>query len=95
MYTHSEGQATYERPQAQSQLVQSLTGSFFLNFTSFALISVFYGLSREYRYEVAAFTINWFALIGSGIALSIVFRSALIQTEGGKKAKFSTQSANL
>jgi hypothetical protein len=30
MYTHSEGQATYERPLAQSQLVQSLSGSFFL-----------------------------------------------------------------
>jgi hypothetical protein len=30
MYTHSEGQATYERPLAQSQLVQSLSGSFFM-----------------------------------------------------------------
>lgn len=29
-YTHSEGAATYERPLPQSQLVQSLTGSFFL-----------------------------------------------------------------
>lgn len=40
-YTHSEGAATYERPLAQSQLVQSLTGSFLL-----------ISLKRAFRLEI-------------------------------------------
>jgi hypothetical protein len=71
------------------------TGSFLLNAVSFALISAFYGISREYRFEVAAFTINWLALIASGILLSIVFRRSLGAEAPNKKAQLSTQGANL
>jgi hypothetical protein len=44
------------------------------------LFSVFYGIFREYRFEVAAFSINWLALVASGILLSIVFKRALATT---------------
>lgn len=71
------------------------TGNFLLTFVSFILFSIFYGIFREYRFEIAAISVNWLALIASGIPLSMIFRRALIQTETGKKAKLSTQSANV
>ena len=70
-------------------------GNFFLTAVSFGLFIGFYGIFREYRFEVVAFTTNWFALIGSGISLSIVFRRALVQVAGNPKAKFSTRNAHV
>jgi hypothetical protein len=48
--------------------------SFLLTFSAFILISVLYGIHREYRFEVAVITINWTTLIIVGILLSIQFR---------------------
>jgi hypothetical protein len=70
-------------------------GNFLLTTVSFALFTVFYGIFREYRFEVAAFAINWLALISSGIALSIIFRRALVQAADNPKARFSTRSASI
>lgn len=50
-------------------------GCFVLTLLSFILYSIFYGIFREYRFEVAAISINWLALIVSGIFLSIFFKS--------------------
>ena len=52
-------------------------GCFALNSIAFALYSGFYGIYREYRFEIATISINWLTLIISGIFLSIVFRGAL------------------
>jgi hypothetical protein len=46
-----------------------------LNLAAFAFYAAAYGIHREYRFEVAAITINWLALIVSGILLGRVFRS--------------------
>jgi hypothetical protein len=37
-----------------------------------------YGIFREYRFEIAAISFNWLALIVSGIILSVVVRRAMI-----------------
>lgn len=39
----------------------------------FALIVLQYGIYREYRFEIAAISINWMTLIISGVLLSFVF----------------------
>jgi len=52
--------------------------SFVLTALSLILFSIFYGIYREYRFELAAISFNWLALIASGIPLSIVFRRALL-----------------
>jgi hypothetical protein len=54
--------------------------SFFLMIISFVLISISYGIYREYRFEVAAITIDWLALIIAGIPLSFVFKRAKTRT---------------
>jgi len=69
------------------------TGNFVLNAASFALFTVYYGIFREYRFEVAAFSINWLALVTSGIFLSVVFRRALTEISPKQKSKLATQSA--
>ena len=69
------------------------TGNFVLNALSFTLFTVFYGIFREYRFEVAAFSINWLALVTSGIFLSIVFRKTLRERFPKQGSKLSTQSA--
>jgi hypothetical protein len=51
--------------------------NFVLNALSLTLISIFYGIQREYRFEIATISFNWLALISSGILLSIVFRRAI------------------
>lgn len=51
--------------------------NFILTMGSFILISAIYGIFREYRFEVAAISFDWLALIISGILLSIVFRRAI------------------
>lgn len=48
--------------------------SFILIIISFILINLKYGIKREYRFEVAAITKDWMALIVSGILVSILFR---------------------
>jgi hypothetical protein len=70
-------------------------GDFVLTAVSFALFTVFYGIFREYRFEVAAFSINWLALITSGILLSIIFRKAMTEVPRKQKAKLSTQNAGV
>ena len=48
--------------------------AFILTIVSLAAVSLIYGLDRQYRFEVAAISINWLVLIVNGILLSIVFR---------------------
>jgi hypothetical protein len=62
------------------------TASFLLIAISFALYSVFYGIQREYRFEVATISINWLTLIISGILLSMVFRRAMADSLLSKEA---------
>jgi uncharacterized protein with PQ loop repeat len=65
---------------------------FALNTLSFLLYAIFYGVLREYRFEVTTISINWLTLIVAGILLSVVFRRAL-QGRPSPKAGLSTQSA--
>jgi hypothetical protein len=51
--------------------------SFILTIISLIIISILYGINREYRFEVAVITINWTVLIVSGILLSVVFKRAM------------------
>jgi hypothetical protein len=48
--------------------------SFILMILSFILISLKYGIKREYRFEVAAITIDYMALFVSGLLMSRLFR---------------------
>ncbi len=48
--------------------------SFVLACISLVLISIIYGIHREYRFEVAVITINWTTLIIAGILLSLHFK---------------------
>ena len=70
-------------------------GNFLLTAVSFAWVAVTYGIFREYRFEVAAFVINWLALIASGILLSVIFRKAMTEVPRTQKTKLSTQSAGV
>jgi hypothetical protein len=70
-------------------------GNFLLTAVSFTLFTVFYGIFREYRFEVAAFSINWLALVASGILLSVIFRKAMTEASRKQKTKLSTQSAGV
>jgi hypothetical protein len=63
---------------------------FVLTSIAFILYSIFYGIQREYRFEVAAISINWLTLIVSGILLSIVFRRALAESAPRQTASFAT-----
>ena len=72
-------------------------GNFLLTAVSFTLFTVSYGIFREYRFEVAAFAINWLALIASGILLSIFFRRALVSSlkpiaRSKEKSKIATSA---
>ena len=79
---------------AEKALRWIFIGDFILTAVSFALFTVFYGIFREYRFEVAAFAINWLALIASGILLSIVFRRAMAGSLLPQKTLLSPQNAN-
>jgi hypothetical protein len=70
-------------------------GDFVLTAIFFALFTVFYGIFREYRFEVAAFSINWLALVASGILLSVIFRRAMTEAPRTQKTKLSTQNAGV
>jgi hypothetical protein len=66
---------------------------FALTVVSLILFSVFYGIYREYRFEIAAISFNWLTLIVSGILLSVVFRRALAEAPPEHKTFLSPQSA--
>jgi cytochrome c oxidase subunit IV len=51
----------------------TLVISFLLTVSAFVFFSVQYGLFREYRFEVAAISINWLTLLVSGTVLAILF----------------------
>ena len=51
--------------------------SFLLALLALIVISVQYGIEREYRFEVAVISINWLVLIVTGVLLSMVFRRAM------------------
>lgn len=69
-------------------------GCFTLTAISFTLYSIFYGIYREYRFEVATISINWLTLIVSGILLSVVFRRAMADSLLTRKALLSHQNGN-
>jgi hypothetical protein len=48
--------------------------SFFMTLISFIIISLIYGISREYRFEVVIITVNYFTLIISGILIAQMFK---------------------
>ena len=50
--------------------------SFLLTVFAFVYFTVTHGINREYRFEIAAISINWFTLIVSGILLSIYFNKS-------------------
>ena len=64
---------------------------FALTVIAFILYSAFYGIEREYRFEVAAISINWLTLIVSGILLGLVFRRALVESSRSQKTHLSTR----
>lgn len=79
---------------AEKALRWVFTGGFILTAVSFVLFTVFYSIFREYRFEVAAFSINWLELISSGILLSIVFRKAMAASLLSQKTVLSPQNAS-
>jgi hypothetical protein len=83
------------KTRAEKAIRWIFTGNFVLNAVSFLLFTVFYGIFREYRFEVAAFSINWLALVTSGIFLSVVFRKAMTEVSPKQKARLPAQSAGI
>lgn len=67
--------------------------SFLLNIISFTLYSMFYGIHREYRFEITTISIHWLTLITAGILLSIVFRRAFVSSVEEQKASLSPRTA--
>ena len=51
-----------------------LVVSFALALLAFVGMSLYFGLDLEYRFEVAAITIDWSTLIAAGVLLALVFR---------------------
>lgn len=47
---------------------------FFLTIASLAVYTGIYGLDRNYRFEVAAISINWLAMIILGVLMALLFR---------------------
>lgn len=54
-----------------------LSAPIILMFISFIFYSIQYGIERSYRFEVAAVTIDWLALIVIGIFMSVYFKKKL------------------
>lgn len=50
--------------------------AFVLTIAALIFVSAKYGLNREYIFEVAAISINWLALIISGVLLSLFFKGS-------------------
>ncbi len=66
---------------------------FTLNAISLGLYTLFYGIHREYRFELTTISINWLTLIVTGVLLSIMFRRALAALSDKQKLKASVQAA--
>ena len=66
---------------------------FTLNAIALSLYTVFYGIHREYRFELATISINWLTLITTGVLLSIMFGRALAVVSNKQKVKMSEQAA--
>jgi hypothetical protein len=54
---------------------------FVVNVFAFVLYSISFGLDRDYRFEVAAITINWVVIILVGILIGIFFRREMNKIE--------------
>jgi hypothetical protein len=52
-------------------------GSFLVTLVTFLYYALYYGLARDYRFEVAVITINWGVLILAGVLVSLVFKRTL------------------
>jgi hypothetical protein len=72
-----------------------LISCFALTAISFTLYSIFYGIFREYRFEVATISINWLTLITTGILLSVVFRRALLESSRSRTTSLTAQRASV
>ena len=64
----------FARGKLEKTIRSIFIGSFFLTLIAFILISIFYGIHREYRFEVAVMSINWLTLIVSSILVSIMLK---------------------
>ena len=51
-----------------------LVTPFVVTVFAFAFYSIIFGLDRDYRFEVAAITVNWLATILAGILAGIFFK---------------------
>jgi len=65
---------------AEKAIRISFIASFILTLASLILISLQYGINREYRFELIVISINWIALIVSSIFLSKIFKKAQNKT---------------
>jgi hypothetical protein len=81
------------KTRAEKAIRWLFSSCFVLTTTAFILYSFFYGIQREYRFEVAAISINWLTLIVSGILLSRVFRRALVESPSSRTTSRATQRA--
>jgi hypothetical protein len=61
----------------EKSICWSLITGFILTVAALILISVMYGINREYRFEVIVIAIDWMVLIVSGPLLSAFFRRNL------------------
>jgi hypothetical protein len=66
---------------------------FALNAISLGLYTAFYGIHREYRFEITTISINWLTLITTGVLLSIIFRRALAALSDKQKVEVSPKAA--
>lgn len=66
----------------QSAVRWVFAAAFALTILAFAFYSLRFGLDRQDRFEVAAITVNWLALIVNGVLLSLVFRRQLATASG-------------
>lgn len=63
-----------ERTMLDKVIRLTLLGDFILSLLAFIVISIAYGIHREYLFEVAVITINFFALIMFTVLVGIRFR---------------------
>ena len=66
---------------------------FTLNAISLGLYAGFYGIHREYRFEITTISINWLTLITTGVLLSIIFRRAMAALYDKQTVEVSPQAA--
>jgi hypothetical protein len=59
--------------------------SFVLTISSLIILSIVFGINREYLFECAVIMINWTVLIVCGILLSFVFKRAMKSPPEGLK----------